>query len=83
MNIEFAKSFLLHCLVLNYSVLLLWFLVFISARGWLFRLHGRWFKMTPEQFHAAHYLGMSVYKIGELLFNLVPYVALLCIGRAA
>ena len=29
------------------------------------------------QFDALHYAGMSVYKIGIILFNLVPFLALL------
>ena len=39
-------------------------------------MHGRWFKLSAETFDAIHYSGMAVYKIGILLFNLVPLVAL-------
>jgi hypothetical protein len=38
--------------------------------------HGRWFGLTAAQFDAIHYGGMSAYKIGILLLNLVPYIAL-------
>ena len=31
---------------------------------------------TVEQFDMLHYAGMSVYKIGIILLNLVPYIAL-------
>jgi hypothetical protein len=43
-------------------------------------IHGRWFHLSREQFDALHYAGMSVFKIGILLFNLVPLVALSIVG---
>jgi len=55
---------------------LVWFLVFAIARDWMRRFHGRWFRLSDEQFDAVHYLGMSIYKIGILLFNLVPLIVL-------
>ena len=76
MDIDLLKSFLLWCLVINYGVLLLWFLVFCGAREWMFRLHSRWFRLSREHFDAVHYLGMAIYKVGVLLLNLAPYLAL-------
>lgn len=76
MNLELARTVLLWCAAINYGVLLLWFLVFVFAHDWMRGLHGRWFRMPVEQFDAIHYAAMAVYKIGILLFNLVPYVAL-------
>ena len=76
MNLQLLSDLLLLCTMINYSVLLLWFGVFVWARDWLFRLHGRWFHLSATQFEALHYAGMAVYKIGILLLNLVPYVAL-------
>jgi hypothetical protein len=74
MNLELTRSFLLWCTVINYAVLLLWFLVFALGHDWLQGLHGRWFRLSREQFDTLHYGGMSVYKIGILLLNLVPLV---------
>ena len=76
MSLDLARDILLWCTVINYAVLVLWFLVFRSAHGWMYRLHGRWFRLSPEQFDAIHYGAMAAYKIGILLLNLVPYVAL-------
>ena len=80
MSIELARKFLLWCTVINYGVLLAWFLVFMLARDWMRRFHGRWFRLSEEQFDALHYAGMSIYKIGILLFNLVPLLVLSLIG---
>ncbi len=72
--------FLLGSLILNYAILLMWFLVFVFARGFLRRLHGRWFQLPDSTFDAIHYGGMAIYKISILLFNLVPLLVLCLIG---
>jgi len=74
MTIEGTRNFLLWCTVINYVALLVWFLVFVFARDWIQGIHGRLFRLSREQFDALHYAGMSIFKIGILLFNLVPLV---------
>jgi hypothetical protein len=39
-------------------------------------MHTRWFKLSVETFDAMHYAGLAVYKIGIILLNLVPFIAL-------
>jgi len=80
MTIETLREALLWCAVINYGVLFVWFLFFIFAHNGLHRLHGKWFDLSIEQFDALHYGGMAVYKIGIILFNLVPYIALRIVG---
>ena len=80
MTIEFTRRFLLWCTVINYGVLLVWFLAFAFAHDWIQRIHGRWFRLSRDQFDALHYAGMSLFKIGIMLFNLVPLVALSILG---
>jgi Family of unknown function (DUF6868) len=80
MNINFIRQFLLWCTVINYGVLIVWFLVFIYAHDSLYALHTKWFRrLSPEQFDTLHYAAMSVYKIGILLLNLIPFIVLLII----
>lgn len=64
------------CALINFTILTAWFAVFTLAGNWMRRLHGRWFRMSPERFDAIHYAGMAIYKLGILLFNLVPYLVL-------
>ena len=80
MTLETIRDALGWCAVINIGILMLWFLFFAFAHDWMFRLHSRWFKLTVEQFDAIHYLGMAVFKIGFLLLNLVPYLALRIVG---
>jgi len=81
MNPDFLYRFLLWSLIVNYAILLAWFLVFVFARSWIYQLHGRWFHLSNAAFDAIHYGGMAIYKIGILLFNLAPFLALCLMGR--
>lgn len=81
MDINFIKDVLLWCTLINYAVLLVWFGVFVFAHRWLLNLHGRWFQLSAERFDSINYLGMAIYKVGTLLFNLVPYIALSIVSR--
>jgi hypothetical protein len=36
--------------------------------------------LSPDQFDALHYGGMSVFKVGIMLLNLVPFVVLSMLG---
>jgi hypothetical protein len=73
-------QFLLWCTVINYGVLLVWFIFFALLHDRVFRLHSLWFRLHMEQFDMLHYGSMAVFKIGIILFNLVPLIAL-CIVR--
>jgi hypothetical protein len=76
MSVEVARSAFLWCAVINYAVLLIWLLLYVLPHGWLCRLWGRWFRLTPEQFDILNMGGIILYKISILLFNLAPFVAL-------
>jgi hypothetical protein len=74
-------SFLLWCTIINYIVLLVWFAGIVLAHDFVYRLHSRWFNISPEQYDRIMYGAMALYKIGILLFNLVPMVVLWIMGR--
>jgi hypothetical protein len=76
MNVELVRRVLLWCTVINYGILLIWVFVFMLAHDSMHQLHRRWFDLSVDQFDMLHYGGMSVYKIGIILLNLVPYIAL-------
>jgi hypothetical protein len=76
MNAAEIARFLLYTALVNYAVLIVWFLAFMAARDWLYRVHTNWFKLSPDEFDAIHYGGMAVYKLGILLFNVAPLVGL-------
>ena len=81
MSLETMRTLLLWCAVLNYGLLLGWALIFLfrPLHEGIHRLTSRWFRLSVEQFDAINYAGIVLYKVGVLLFNLVPYVALLLV----
>ena len=79
-SIDLACRTLLWCTVLNFSFVVLWFLLYLSFRHWLQGFWGRWFHLTAEQFDALNFGGIVLYEVGILLLNLVPYIALRIAG---
>ena len=79
MSVELLRKSLLWCAIINYVILLIWFIVFVVAHDFVRELHTRFFRLSPNEFDALNYLGMAIYKIGVLLFNVVPCIVL-CIA---
>ncbi len=75
-QLDALQNFLLYCTLINYGLASLWFLIYYFAHDWVYKLHTSWFPLSVEKFDALNYLGIAIYKIGVLLFNLTPYLAL-------
>ena len=73
---ETLRETLLWCTVLNYGLLIYWYLVLLIAHDWIFAMHGKWFHLSRERFDAIHYGGMLLYKLAVTVFNFVPYIVL-------
>ena len=80
MTVEIIRSALAWCAVINIVLLLWWYLFFVIAHDWMHRVHSKWFNLSVDKFDAIHYAGMALFKIGIILFNLVPYFALRIVG---
>ena len=76
MNLAELREALLYSTVINLAILAGWGLLYLLPHGWIHRLGGRVFRLSVEQFDAISYSGIVLYKMGVLLFNLVPYLAL-------
>jgi hypothetical protein len=75
MSAHEIKEVLLWCAVMNYALLFIWFGVFVLAHERIYHLYRRWFKLSVETFDAIHLAGIAAYKIGIILFNLIPLIA--------
>ena len=80
MAFEIIRDVLAWCAVINIGLLLWWVLFFLLAHDWMYRFHGKWFKLSVERFDAIHYAGMAFFKICIFVFNIVPYLALRIVG---
>ena len=76
MTVEIVRDVLAWSTVINFALLIFWFLFFSLAHDWLYRYHGKWFTLSVEKFDAIHYAGMAFFKLCIFLFNLAPYLAL-------
>ena len=80
MTVEIIRDILGWCSVINVGLLLWWLLIFTMAHDWIYKMHGKWFKLSVERFDTIHYAGMAFFKICIFLFNIVPYLALRIVG---
>ena len=76
MSIETLLSLLGWAAFINYSVLCIWFLVFVLAHDRMYALNHKWFNVSPQAFDAIHYAALVFYKLCVFLFLLGPYIAL-------
>jgi hypothetical protein len=80
MNIATAENVLLWCTLINYGLMVVWFLIMVLPHEWLYRCWARWFRLSDQQFDVVSFAGIALHKVLILMFNLVPYVALLFAG---
>jgi uncharacterized protein DUF6868 len=79
-TVEIIRDALGWCSVINIGLLLWWLLWFMLAHDFMYRFHGKWFKLSVEKFDAINYALMGFFKIGIILFNVVPYLSLRIVG---
>ena len=70
---------LLRCFVLGYSLLLLWFVLYMAAGD--FGIGDKLFGVTPHEVDVINYCGMAVVKIAVILLFLFPYIAIRLVLR--
>jgi len=80
MDIQTPTSFFMWCIIMNGALLLLWATFCISAPDLVYRTQSKWFPIPRETFNVVMYSFIGVFKIVFIVFNVVPYVALLIIG---
>lgn len=80
MSIHRISYVLLWCCGINYVILMTWFLLYVLPHQWMYRLYGKWFRLSEAQIDGINLAGIAFYKLGILLFNLVPYIALRITG---
>jgi len=76
MTIETLREFLLWCMVINVGLLIFSWLLLLAARDFIYRIHGRMFRLPEEKIASSWYKSMAFYKILIIVFNVIPYIAL-------
>jgi len=80
MTVETMRAALGWCSIINIGLLLWWFFAITVLHDWIYKIHSKWFKLSPATFNTIHYAGMAFFKIAVIVFNIVPYFALRIVG---
>ena len=79
MDIQMLTSFFMWCTVIDGGILILWTLMFVLAPDRAYLIQSRFFPIHRETYNAVMYSFLGLFKIFFLVFNLVPYLAMLLI----
>ena len=80
MTIEMIRDILLWCTLINWTMLLFWFLFMKFAHDLVYKLHTSWFKISVDDFDAIHYKGMVYFKVLIFAIFFTPFLALLIVA---
>jgi len=80
MDIQTLTTFFMWCTILNGGLLIFSFLICALAGDWVYRMHSKWYPIPRDAFNIVIYSFIGVFKIFILMFNLIPYVALVIVG---
>ncbi len=75
--LQTVATILIRSFFFGLGFLLLWFILYLIAPGWLFQINAKWFNnISQRDFELINYCGMGLLKIAILLFFLLPYLAI-------
>ena len=77
MSLQQLEELFLWMTVLNAGIFILTAVLAMTLRGFVGRLHGRLFGIDEEQVAVVTYGYLGTYRLLILVFNLVPWFALL------
>ena len=80
MDIQALTTFFMWCAIINGALLVLWTTMCILTPDLVYRTQSKWFPIPRDTFNVVMYSFLGLFKIVFLVFNVVPYVALLIVG---
>ncbi len=82
MNLELLTDFFMWCTVINVGLMLFWVLMVMAMPNLVYRMQTIFVKIDREHFNRAMYNFLGLFKIVVIVFNVVPWLALLIIQSA-
>lgn len=80
MTLNVLADFFCGCLVVNFSMLFLWFLMIFFAKDMICKMHGAMFGISREEVLKNNYKLFAFFKVLIFIFNLAPWIALKVLG---
>ncbi len=81
MDIRTITAFFKWCTIINVVLFFLSAIMIMVATDFIYSTHGQLFHIPREAFDVVLYSFLGLYKIVILVFNLVPFIALLIVGN--
>jgi len=79
MDIQTLTSFFMWCTIINVCFLIFLALIYLVAPNLVYRLQSRWIPISRETFDVIFYSFIGFFKVVVLVFNVVPWIALVII----
>ena len=81
MDIQKLTKFFMWCTIINGAILVFSIIGTIFGADIGLRIQSQWFQIPPETLRVAMYSLLGIFKIFWLIFNVVPYAALVIVGK--
>jgi len=81
MNIQAAKDFFKWCTIVNFILFTLSAIMILLCSDFIYSFHGQMFNMPREALDIVLYAFLGLYKIFFIVFNIVPYAALVIMAK--
>ena len=80
MDIQTLTSFFMWMTIINGGLLTYWAIWCMFAPDLVYRMQSWWFPLPRETYNVVIYGFLGIFKMFFIVFNLVPYLALLIVG---
>ena len=80
MDINALQRFFMWCTIINGAWFVFAAMICVFAADWVFRMQSKWFPISRDAYNVVIYSFFALFKIVFVVFNVVPYVALLIVG---
>lgn len=80
MDIQTLTALFMWLTIINGALLILWSVLFMAVPDLVYRTQSKWFPISRDNFNVIMYSFLAFFKAVVLVFNVVPYVALLIVG---
>ena len=77
MDIATVRAFFMWCTIINLGLLVLTSLVCSYLKDFSYQMNNRMFSISRETFNIAFMSFIGLFKLFVIVFNVVPYIALL------
>ena len=81
MDIQMLTNFFMWCTIINGALLVFWAVIFCLAPNLVYNTQKMWIPIEREFFNQALYAFIGLFKTIYIVFNVVPFIALLIIGE--